>query len=146
MSISTDGYLKPVGDEPLGFEMQDAVCGGRHTLVLSGELDLVSSTALESMVLLLCGEGITGVALDLSKLTFMDSTGLRAVLCAREVAESHGYEFLLVPGPKNIQRLFELTGLSQVLPFEKPAERPRQTVRARPRREFNPRPARRPRL
>lgn len=146
MSISTGGHLYPVDEPPLGFEVQDAVCGGRHTLVLSGELDLVSARALEAMVLLLCSDGVSGVALDLSKLTFMDSTGLRAVLCVKGVAESHGYEFMLVPGPRNIQRLFELTGLAQVLPFEKPAERPRQTVRTRPRRTLNPRSARRPGL
>jgi anti-sigma B factor antagonist len=145
MSVSTGHNLRPLDQAPLGFEVQDAVCGGRHTLVLSGELDLVSSGALESMVLLLCADGITGIALDLSKLTFMDSTGLRAVLCVREVAESHGYEFLLIPGPRNIQRLFELTGLSQVLPFEEPAEREHQTVRARRHRLLNARPASRPR-
>jgi anti-anti-sigma factor len=144
MSVSSSGQLYPVDEPPLGFEVQDAVSGGRHTLVLSGELDLVSAGALEAMLLLLGSEGVSGVALDLSKLTFMDSTGLRAVLCAKQVAESHGYEFLVVPGPRNIQRLFELTGLLEVLPFEKPAERPHQTVRARPRRALNPRPSPRP--
>jgi anti-anti-sigma factor len=147
MSISTHPDLEPAAEAPLGFEMQDAVCGGRHTLVLSGELDLVSAGSLEAMVLLLCADGITGFALDLSKLTFMDSTGLRALLCAKDVADSHGYEFMLVPGPKNVQRLFEVTGLLNVLPFQEPAEqRPRRTVRARPRRVLNPRPAPRPRL
>jgi anti-anti-sigma factor len=48
----------------------------------------------------------------------MGSTGLRLILLAKELCEEHGYDFLLVPGPANIQRMFELTGLLDVLPFE----------------------------
>jgi anti-anti-sigma factor len=100
------------------FEVQDVVSDGRHRLVLTGELDLAPAAELESMLLRLCGDGTKEIALDLSKLRFMGSTGLRLVLLAKELCEEHGYEFLLVPGPANIQRMFELTGLLDVLPFE----------------------------
>jgi anti-anti-sigma factor len=53
----------------------------------------------------------------LSKLTLIDSTGLRAVLFAKELSDRHGYEFVLIPGPSHVQRLFELAGLFDVLPF-----------------------------
>jgi hypothetical protein len=39
-------------------------------------------------------------------------------LLAKELCEQHGYEFLLIAGPRNIQRMFELTGLLDVLPFQ----------------------------
>ena len=67
------------GSQPT-FEVQESVRNGRHTLLLSGELDLAVAAGLEAMILGLCGEGVSAVELDLSQLTFMDSSGLRAVL------------------------------------------------------------------
>jgi anti-sigma B factor antagonist len=103
---------------PRSFEVQDVVSDGRHRLVLTGELDLAPAAELESMLLRLCAGGTKQIALDLSKLRFMGSTGLRLVLLARELCEQHGYEFLLIAGPANIQRMFEMTGLLDVLPFQ----------------------------
>jgi anti-anti-sigma factor len=100
-----------------GFEVQDSVCEGRHTLLLSGELDLAVAAELETMVLGLCGEGVSAIELDLSRLTFMDSTGLRAVLRAQELCAEHGHDFLVTPGGGQVQRLLELTGTTQVLPL-----------------------------
>jgi anti-sigma B factor antagonist len=99
------------------FEVQDSVSGGRHTLILRGELDLQPAMQLEQMLKHICVEGTTGIVIDLSKLTFMGSTGLRAILLARDLCEQHGYEFFIVPGPRNVQRLFELTGLDELLPL-----------------------------
>jgi anti-anti-sigma factor len=103
---------------PRSFEVQDVVSGGRHRLLLSGELDLAPAAEVEAMLLRLCAEGTKEIALDLSKLSFMGSTGLRLVLLARDLCEQHGCEFHLVPGPRNIQRMFEMTGLLGVLPFQ----------------------------
>ena len=69
------------------------------------------------MVLGLCGEGVSAVEFDLSRLTFMDSTGLRVVLLAKELCDRHSCEFLVIPGPAQIQRLFEVTGILERLPF-----------------------------
>ncbi len=99
------------------FEVQDSVVGGRHTLILHGELDLQPALELEAMLRHIPTEGITGVVIDLSKLTFIGSTGLRAVLLAKDLCEERGHEFFVVPGPRNVQRLFELTGLDEELPL-----------------------------
>jgi anti-sigma B factor antagonist len=110
-----------IREDPFGpgaFEVQDVVSDGRHRLVLTGELDLAPAAELEAVLLRLCADGTKEIALDLSKLSFMGSTGLRVVLLAKELCEQHGYEFLLIAGPRNIQRMFELTGLLDVLPFQ----------------------------
>jgi anti-sigma B factor antagonist len=109
------------GRDPFGprsFEVQDVVSGGRHRLVLTGELDLAPAAELEATLLRLCADGTKEIALDLSKLRFMGSIGLRLMLLARELCEEHGYEFQLIAGPANIQRVFEMTGLLEVLPFQ----------------------------
>jgi anti-anti-sigma factor len=107
--------IDPFGPRP--FEVQDVVSDGRHRLVLTGELDLAPAAELEATLLRLCADGTKEIALDLSKLRFMGSIGLRLMLLARELCEEHGYEFQLIAGPANIQRVFEMTGLLDVLPF-----------------------------
>jgi anti-sigma B factor antagonist len=121
VSIGNGSAHVKVRADPSGsraFEVQDVVSDGRHRLVLTGELDLAPAAELEAMLLRLCADGTKEIALDLSKLRFMGSTGLRTVLLAKELCEQHGYEFLLIAGPRNVQRIFELTGLLDVLPFQ----------------------------
>lgn len=121
MSIASNpSQMLREGRDPFGprsFEVQDVVSGGRHRLVLTGELDLAPAAELEATLLRLCADGTKEIALDLSKLRFMGSIGLRLMLLARELCKEHGYEFQLIAGPANIQRVFEMTGLLDVLPF-----------------------------
>jgi anti-anti-sigma factor len=129
VSIANDGsqvQLRDVSDPfgPRSFEVQDVVSDGRHRLVLTGELDLAPAAELEATLLCLCAGGTKEIALDLSKLRFMGSIGLRLILLARELCEQHGYEFQLIAGPANIQRVFEMTGLLDVLPFRTDDPRP----------------------
>jgi anti-sigma B factor antagonist len=92
--------------------------GGRHVLVLSGELDIFAAPRLEETLIRLAGDGTTAVVLDLRKTTFIDSTGLRAILLGKELTDERGLRFSIVPGPPNVQRLFEVASLLEVLPFE----------------------------
>lgn len=100
-------------------DIRVAVADGRYTVAVTGELDIVSAGKLEAVLLQISGDSASAVRLDLSGLTFMDSTGLRTVLRAKELSDSHGFELSLVPGPPKVQRLFEVTALLRVLPFER---------------------------
>ena len=97
--------------------MEDVVYGGQHILVLEGELDLVSAPNLEAKLRKLCANGTKEITLDCSKLAFIDSTGVRAVLLANELCVHHGCDFSLTPGTDGVQHVFELTGLLEALPF-----------------------------
>lgn len=111
-----DGNLAPQQTRP-PFEVQDSVCDGHHTLALSGELDLAEATGLETMITRLCVDGLKGISLDLSRLAFMDSSGLRAVLHAQQLCREHEYDFLVVPGNGQVLRLFEIAGIIDALPI-----------------------------
>jgi anti-anti-sigma factor len=100
------------------FQMQDVVCEGEHTLMLSGELDLNSAPLLSVALRLICAEPATSaVVLDLSRLTFMDSTGIHAVLLAKELSAQHESEFSVVPGEAQVKRVMQITGLLATLPI-----------------------------
>ena len=113
-----------------GLGVEDVVDGGQHRLLLSGELEIASVPTLEGAVRRLCIEGTTAITLDLSELMFIDSTGLAAIIFAGRLCEKHGYGFSLIQGPRAVQRLFELTGLIDVLPFrrEQDAADPRPPI------------------
>jgi anti-anti-sigma factor len=104
-------------EEARVFELQQVVHGLRHTLVLTGELDLASAPTLATAVAHIRMDRRTQLVLDLRKLTFIDSTGIRAVLVTRELCAECGCEFALVPGPPRVRRVFEVCGLLDRLPF-----------------------------
>jgi len=106
------------------FQLHDLADGGEHTLALTGEVDIVAAPAVEEAVSRLCVEGTTRIVLDLSDVTFIDSTGLRAMLAADGLCRQHRCEFSLVPGPAQVQSLFEMTGVAGLLPFQS-VERPK---------------------
>ena len=93
-----------------------------HTIVLARELDMTTVGELTSLVKKLLAEGASDLVLDIGGLTFIDNTGLRGILTIRELCQRHGAEFGVTLGQKNVQRLFEVTGLDNVLPLRQPQE------------------------
>ena len=102
----------------VGLTVRDIGAGTEHTLVLAGELDIASAPILETAISSLCENGTARIVLDLSELTFMDSTGLRALLAADKLCAANGQTFSVTGATAPVQRLFELTGVSSALQFE----------------------------
>jgi anti-sigma B factor antagonist len=88
-------------------------------LTLGGELDIASVSTLHGAVSRMLGRASPGdaIVLDLSGLMFIDSTGLAEIILTSQLCERDQHEFGLVPGPRAVQRMFELTGLIEALPF-----------------------------
>ena len=57
----------------------------------------------------------SSLVLDLSKLTFLDSTGLRCLVSADQRAKDGGRRVVLVRGPDPVQRVFAITRLEDRL-------------------------------
>lgn len=85
-----------------------------------GELDVATVARLDAELRELLEAGFRRFVLDLRKLTFMDSSGLRLILTVHELARSDGLEVTLVPGPDAVQRVFEICGIVDQLPFRSP--------------------------
>ena len=90
---------------------------GECTLMLAGELDLASRPLLDKAVRCVERRDTVALVLDLSELAFIDSTGLHGVFAAKALCAEHGCAFALVRGPSQVQRLFELSGVIDELPF-----------------------------
>jgi anti-anti-sigma factor len=94
------------------FTIREAGPHDRRRLRIAGELDVASAEALDAALCRLCGEGIREIEVDLREIDFIDSSGLRAILLAKDMCAKRGTEFFLVPGEHPQQRrLFEITGV-----------------------------------
>jgi anti-anti-sigma factor len=100
-----------------GFTIEESYGDGAHTLALTGELDARSAPVLERAITRHFVAGPGAIALDLSRLSFIDSSGLWTILAALRWCERQGRGFSLSPGPDAVQQVFEVTGLVDVLPF-----------------------------
>lgn len=78
---------------------------------LQGELDIATAPEADDELRRAEAEGPDLLAVDLSGLSFMDSTGLRLVVAADQRAREAGRRLQLVRGPEAVQRVFELTGI-----------------------------------
>jgi anti-anti-sigma factor len=85
-----------------------------------GELDMATIGALEQELRRQQQKGSPKLVLDLSGLSFMDSSGLHLVTRWSEAAARDGFAFEIVPGPPVVQRVFELAEMTDMLPFRKP--------------------------
>lgn len=93
-----------------------------QTIVLTGEADLLGAPKIEKALKDASAGEPELIVIDLRSLTFIDSSGLQALIAGHEFCHARGHELRIVPGPENVQRLFELTGMDQVLPFTDAAD------------------------
>jgi anti-sigma B factor antagonist len=84
-------------------------------IALRGELDLVTSRSLATQLGELAGMPGTAAVLDLSEVSFMDSVNLGVVLKAAGRFRRQAKRFVVVAPPGPVQRLLELSGVSERL-------------------------------
>jgi len=82
-----------------------------------GEIDMSTAGELAAEMQGLRQSGFACTVLDLRGATFIDSTGLHAILDEHAAAKADGVDFKIVPGPPQVQRIFDVTGLAARLPF-----------------------------
>ncbi len=87
----------------------------RVVMVMDGELDMANAPALQAAIESDELSSPEAVVLDLQGLTFLDSTGLRVILAARELCRRRGQEFAVTPGSAQVQRLLSVTGVGEHL-------------------------------
>lgn len=87
--------------------------------MVSGELDLASVPHFRSAAERVCRSDAHRVVLDLRPLSFIDVTGMRAVLELHANCSRQGLRLEIRPGPRAVQRVFELTGTDAFLPFRR---------------------------
>jgi anti-anti-sigma factor len=93
--------------------------GEKIVVVASGEIDVSSADRLHAQLRGLLS-GFSQVVLDLRQVDFIDAAGLHCMLDVDQASRDAGVEFLLIPGPEQVQRLFQVTRTEHVLRFTEP--------------------------
>jgi anti-anti-sigma factor len=88
--------------------------GAEPTIRLAGELDLASAYRLRGVLRDVGGD----MTLDLSELTFLDSSGMSVLLGAHRRFEAEGHTLRLVGMSSSVRRAVHLAGLDEVLVLE----------------------------
>jgi anti-sigma B factor antagonist len=99
-------------------EILDVSTEDRDGLVhvaLVGELDLSTVAKVQEELRRAEAASPATLVVDLSKLTFLDSTGLRCIVTADERAREQGRRIVIVRGPDAVQRVFAITRLDDRL-------------------------------
>lgn len=91
-------------------------------VALKGELDLSTVGKVQDELNRVEAGSPPVLVLDLSKLTFLDSTGLRCVVTADQRARDQNRRLVIVRGPEAVQRVFTITRLEDHLEMVDDAE------------------------
>jgi anti-anti-sigma factor len=88
---------------------------GLTHVVLTGELDLSTAKQIDEELGRIESERPDTVVIDLSGLTFLDSSGLRAIVGADQRARRENRRVVVIRGPDAVQRVFSITHLDEQL-------------------------------
>ena len=91
-----------------------------HYVAPSGELDIATVELLERALLEVEQADSARIVLDLSGLSFIDSTGLRLLLDVNERCGGAADRLRVIAGSPAVERLLDIVGLRERLPLIAP--------------------------
>lgn len=91
-------------------------------LEVQGEVELHNAPKLRAQLHLLCGSPNPHVIVDLSQVSFIDSTGIGVLVGALKRAREASGDLIIVGAKDRVHRIFEITGLLGALPLAKTVE------------------------
>jgi anti-anti-sigma factor len=100
---------------PADLQLTTRCMNGHQIIAVAGEIDICTAPAVHAYLLkaadITFGNGDSGLVVDLSAVTFMDASGLTALLRADHHARRAGERLRLAAPTARIIRLLEITHL-----------------------------------
>jgi len=87
---------------------------GAPVVTVVGELDIYTAPALSEAISGLIRAGVYEVVADLTRVEFLDSTGLGVLVGALKTIQAHDGSLQLVVTEQRLFKLFSITGLTKV--------------------------------
>jgi anti-sigma B factor antagonist len=97
----------------LGLESREV--GSTSVVSVSGELDVFTAPQLEAILQKLVEQDRLEIVVDLSGVSFLDSTGLGAMVKALKWVKEKGGSLVVVAADERIVKVFKITGLDDVM-------------------------------
>ncbi len=93
--------------------------GDPQCIRLSGEIDIYTAQDFQKPVEALIEEGVETIRLDMTDLTYIDSTAIGILIELKKASQEAGIDLVIVNPRKNIRKLLELTGVNKILKITK---------------------------
>lgn len=91
--------------------------GDVHTISIAGELDLATVADVEDELRRVEATDAASIVLDLSRLAFMESTGIGLIVSAHARSRADSDRLTIIRGPAAVERVIIMAGLDELLPF-----------------------------
>ena len=88
---------------------------GLGLIELSGEVDLYTAPRFKDDLIALIDEGVARIVIDLSQVTFIDSTALGVIIGGVKRLHERDGSLALVAVSRPVVRILDITGLNRVL-------------------------------
>ena len=98
--------------ERVGFDLARMEYGGHPVVFVYGEIDVLTAPRLHETLQEVVAESPRTLLVDLANVTFIDSTGLGALVVAHRHLEERGGKLRLVSVPPPVAQVLEVTGLN----------------------------------
>jgi anti-anti-sigma factor len=86
------------------------------TVAVRGELDVATAPELAAAIAAL-GPGYEELVIDLSQCSFFASSGISVLLDENARGAAAGFRLVVVKAPPEVQRIFDLTSLEDIIAF-----------------------------
>jgi stage II sporulation protein AA (anti-sigma F factor antagonist) len=100
-----------------GLSIATAEQGTTTTLELEGEWCLAERDAARAALERALEREPECLVLDLARVSFIDSSGIHVVVTAAKRCAERGVHIVIIPGPPQVHRVFEICQLTDLLPF-----------------------------
>jgi anti-anti-sigma factor len=104
-----------MGEETEARDLADAEASGVEASVLAkGEIDMATAPELDRRLQAAISTRPARIVVDLSAVTFLDSSGINALVRAKNVGDGFGVDLVLESPNEACQRVLKVTGLDVV--------------------------------
>jgi anti-anti-sigma factor len=101
----------------LNFDLETETSGTSALVTIRGDLDLQVIDQVTEALTRIESDGPELLVIDLSKISFMDSSGMGVVAAAHIRAKESSRRFAIVMPPAGVRQAFERTKFSEVVPI-----------------------------
>jgi anti-anti-sigma factor len=92
---------------------------------IRGEFDIAAVCEMRAVLRRLIVSSVADVLVDCRRMTFIDSTGIAALLEAHELLEKQGRKMLVANVRPSLRRSFEILGVLDLLTYDRSPSVPR---------------------
>jgi len=110
--------VSDTGQTPIStadFRVTAEVADAAATVAVRGEVDVYTAPQLRECLYDVIRKGGTRVVLDLTEMTFIDSTGLGVIVGSLKRLREAGGDLVLKAPSRSTRKVLEITGLTRIL-------------------------------